>query len=294
MQVYRVLKKWSDKNTQKQLASYQYSDSNLQKAKALVDKNPGYLVFSDGGIPMYPLPFEICPTVSLAIFGGWESDAKKTGSTGKAGTFQVTAVKNSRGKLKSGAGWVALKNLPVQTIQKVKPVDYLAAAAKQAPIVYDKIVSLGCKHKSGTKTWEALAKNKYVNCASSASLVLQRAGVLKKGCIVNHRSGVGNSKAVSKKNAISKAMAGQSNLITGRYTIVKIGKTYSKMSSKYKKAGIVYVQDSNICVCAGGGYIYSCNEAKSQMSGGKYKKTKVKSGYPFSSPILYAIVPKSD
>lgn len=167
----------------------------------------------------------------------------------------------------------------------------LALAAKWMPTVYNKIVELGCAHKSGATGYEQIISKKITTCSASVSAVLQKAGVLPSGKLVSHTSADG--KSGSTKTTIAKAISGYGNLIAGTYDIVRIGKTYANMSSAYKKAGIVYVQDSNICMCAGDGSIYSTNEGSIQYKNGKYVKDKVSSGYPFTSQILYAIVPKA-
>ena len=59
------------------------------------------------------------------------------------------------------------------------------------------------------------------------------------------------------------------------------------------KKGIMYIQDSNICVSAGGDRIYSCNNKGSTYSPSKVNPLKA-SGYPFTSPILWVVVPRSN
>ena len=68
---------------------------------------------------------------------------------------------------------------------------------------------------------------------------------------------------------------------------------FSRLPKKYKQAGMVYVQDSNICVSAGDGYIYSCNESSRQYRHGHYFRTKMKAGYTHHHKILYVIAPNS-
>lgn len=185
------------------------------------------------------------------------------------------------------------KYLPVLVDGKVlycsaallKQLSNLERAALAAPLVYDKIVELGCVHQSGATSYAEIISQKRTTCAVSASAVLQIAGCLPVGKLISHTAAGGT------KNTIAKAMTGSGQLTNCE--IVKIGATYAKMSSAYKKPGIVYVQDSNICVCAGDGDIYSTNNDSKQVSNGKYVVDKVNSKYPFSHDILYAIVPKS-
>jgi hypothetical protein len=174
---------------------------------------------------------------------------------------------------------------------KVK--DYLALVGKYATQVYDKIVTLGCKHQSGACNYSQLISKKTTTCAVSVSCALQLGGLLKENKLVSHTAAVGNGKAVNYKSTKAKAISGVSNLIDGTYTICKCGKVYSKIESKYKRKGMVYVYDSNIAINAGNNYIYSTNNGSSELKNGKYIKDKVNSGYCFTSPILYIIVPNS-
>lgn len=167
---------------------------------------------------------------------------------------------------------------------------HLESAAKWAKVVYGKIAALGCKHKGGAASYEEICEKKITTCSTSVSAVLQKAGVLKMGGKLGHTKADGHGGKT--KTTAKKAIYGLEYLIPGTYTIVKIGKKYADMDEKYKKAGIVYVQDSNICISAGGGYIYSTNQGSIQYKNGKYVCTRVKSGYPFRAKILFAIVPK--
>ena len=183
--------------------------------------------------------------------------------------------------------WCAASLLTV----KAAKVDHLAQSAKWAKTIYDKIVALGCKHKGGATSYEEICTKKVTTCSTSVSAVLQQAGVLKHGKKLGHT--VKDGHGGKTKTTAKKAIYGMEYLIPGTYTIHKVGKKYSEMPSAYKKPGIVYVQDSNICISAGGGYIYSTNEGSIQYKGGEYVCTRVKSGYPVRATILFAIVPKS-
>lgn len=178
----------------------------------------------------------------------------------------------------------------------VKKIDYLSAAARAADKVYTKVVELHCVHKSGANTWAELLAKKRTTCAASASITYQLAGILPTGKTVNHRKAVGGSDAniLKKKSTITKAMKGASNVPKDKATVVWVGKKYADLPAKYREKGVIYIQDSNVCLCAGGGAIYSCNNAKGSQvdSKGRYVKDKIISGYAFRSPILVAIVPK--
>lgn len=167
---------------------------------------------------------------------------------------------------------------------------YLNRMAKNAQYVYGLVAKLHCSY-GGTHTLAELKKKKKVTCNSVASVAMQLSGILKTGVIMGHTPArYGNE--TKKKNTVSKAIKKTSYLKKGTYTIVRAGRKYSQLPAKYKQAGMIYIQDSNMCVSAGGGYIYSCNQSSSQMKHGRYYRTKVKSGYPFNHPILYIIAPK--
>lgn len=174
--------------------------------------------------------------------------------------------------------------------------DYLTAAARAADKVYAKIVELHCVHKSGANTWAKLLSKKRTTCAASGSITYQLAGILPTGKTVNHRKAVGGSDAniLRKKSTISKAMKGAANVPGDKASVIWVGKKYADLPAKYRKKGVMYIQDSNVCVCAGGGAIYSCNNSKGYQvnAKGQYVKDKITSGYAFKSPILVVIVPR--
>lgn len=194
-------------------------------------------------------------------------------------------------------GFVSSKHMKitVESTTKVEKFSYLDSVAEWTSIVYKKVVELKCAHKTGATSYADIKKKKITTCATSVSAVLQQAGCLKVGKKISHTKAVGGSTSniLKKKNSISKAIKNYKYLINGTYDIVPIGKTYANMSSKYKKAGIVYVQDSNICICGGNNTIWSTNEGSGQYKNGHYFNALNKSGYCFYSVILYAIVPKS-
>ncbi|MCD7919240.1 MAG: hypothetical protein LUD82_09730 [Clostridiales bacterium] len=164
----------------------------------------------------------------------------------------------------------------------------LNLAAANVADVYN--ACIGCTHKSGSYTWATAMSAKQVNCAIPASRAATLAGILPDGKLISHTTAVG-SNILTSKNTIAKAISGYSNLDTSKCTIVRIAKKYADMDAAYKKAGVFFVQDSNIAVCAGDGDIYACHDWSKQMSNGKYTKVKLSSGYTKNSYILYAIVP---
>ena len=175
-------------------------------------------------------------------------------------------------------------------------INYLTRAAAAADKVYPKIVALGCKHASGAKTYTQMVSKKIVTCATSASIVYQQAGILGSGEVVSHRKAAGGSDSNirKKKPTVAKAMTGAGYLPEDKVEVKWVGKKYADLPAKYRQKGVMYIQDSNVCICAGNGAIYSCNNAKGGQvnSQGKYVRNKITSGYAFNSPILVVIVPK--
>jgi hypothetical protein len=74
--------------------------------------------------------------------------------------------------------------------------------------------------------------------------------------------------------------------------VVWVNKRYRDLPAEYKKAGVAYIQNSNACISAGNGRIWSCNRSKGHRYKGKSDYYR-SSGYPFTSKILVVIVPDS-
>lgn len=225
---------------------------------------------------------------TVQVVDGWSKTTTET----KKGSNTKTTVTWYKIKSNDKEYYISSKYLR-------KVVNYLSLVAKYADTVYKKIIEIKCKHKysSDATTYAGMVAKKMTTCDISVSCVLQMAGMLPEGKLIGHTEKVGSeSDVVARKNSISKAIMGVDNLKKGTYKIHKIGKTYVNMESKYKKKGIVYVQNSNICINAGDGYIYSTNNASSQLSGGRYVKDKLngKNDYVFTHKILYAIVPVTE
>ncbi|MCD8147793.1 MAG: hypothetical protein LUD84_11065 [Clostridiales bacterium] len=152
---------------------------------------------------------------------------------------------------------------------------------------------IGCKHVSGSYSWDTAMADKKVNCAIPASRVATLAGILPDGKRISHKTAV-SSNILTIKTTIDKSMSGYDYLDLTKCTVEYVGaKNYAALASKYKKTGAIFIQDSNIAVCGGGGSIYACHNWAAQMTSGKGKYTKVQltSGYCFNSPILVVILP---
>ena len=115
---YRVRKTWADAKSQK--GAYKV----LANAKKCADANPGYSVFDENGVSVYPskaaasdsaaVPFLVKVSISdLNIRKGPGTDYDRTKFI-PVGIYTITEVKSGQGsstgwgRLKSGAGWVSL------------------------------------------------------------------------------------------------------------------------------------------------------------------------------------------
>ena len=119
-ELYRVRKTWADAKSQK--GAYKI----LANAKACADKNPGYSVFDTDGNSVYTsgegttgitgdTAFKVLVSVpDLNVRSGPGTNYAAAGRFTGAGVFTITAVQSGQGsdsgwgKLKSGAGWIAL------------------------------------------------------------------------------------------------------------------------------------------------------------------------------------------
>ena len=162
--------------------------------------------------------------------------------------------------------------------------------AKAAKVVYDTVVELGCRHKSGADTLAEIRAKKITTCSSSVTASLKEAGLMQKGKL-GHRKKDGHGGKT--KTTAEQVFYGLEYLDRDKIAeITMVNRLYKDLPERYRKPGIVYGQDSNICISAPDASIYSTNEGKIQMKGGKYVRDRVKSGYPFTSKILAVIVPK--
>ena len=184
-------------------------------------------------------------------------------------------------------------------IQIGKSVDYLSEAQKWVDKVYTQIVNVGCKHGSPpAKKYDEIKQKKLINCAASASITYQQAGLIDAGKLVSHTGAV-KKNIVSHynvddlKKSLGLSVQNYGNLKKGTCDLVKVMKTFKDMPAWLQKKGIMYIQDSNICISAGNKKIYSCNS-----TGKTYSKSEVNplrtGGYAFTSPILWAVVPRSN
>lgn len=108
---YRVRKAWEDSKTQK--GAYKILDN----AKKCADENPGYFVFNSEGVKIYTpassaaVPYLVKVNIpDLNIRTGPAASYSRTGQFTGKGVFTIIEEQNGWGKLKSGAGWIALEH----------------------------------------------------------------------------------------------------------------------------------------------------------------------------------------
>lgn len=188
-------------------------------------------------------------------------------------------------------------------ISKTKATtNYRSLSAQWMKTVYDKVVSLKCKHAATPTTYAELQSKKATNCSRTVSIVLQQAGIMASGKLINHKTANGGTAAeiLKAKSTIAKSMTGQTNIDTSKADVVYIGaKNWAAVPDKYKVAGAAFIQDSNAFMCVDTKTHRSCNNAKSSQvkkdSSGVYRyyNDTMTSGYTFSSPVLVGIIPKT-
>ena len=151
--------------------------------------------------------------------------------------------------------------------------------------VYQTIIEQKLNHNSQNrpKSWAQLLSKKYrgIGCGHAVSIYLQRKGCLKTGELISHTKRTGKL-----KNTKSKAIVNHKKL--SNCTFHYVNQKFAKLPREYKKAGIVYVYDSDIAVYQGNNIIYSCNNDGIQS----WKKVKHTYGsYQFTHKILWVIIP---
>lgn len=183
------------------------------------------------------------------------------------------------------AALVAAKEKPRNTNTVETPINWRERVAKAAKEVYPLCVG---KVHGGTDVGKvvdlaSLKKHKALSCNRMVSITLQEAGLLPKGVVLAHTEKAAGKKTV--KDAVK-------NVVKLSHCEVHwFNKKFKDLPEKWKQAGCIYIQNSNACISAGGGKIWSCNRSKGYKYRGRgdYLRTD---GYPFDSGILVVIVPK--
>ena len=233
-------------------------------------------------MPMDLLKFKVVGVTWLCV-------RKKPSLKGKIVSYlhggETCQIVRGWSKTADGIKWFKLQSgsyVSSRYLQRITP-NYLQRVADASDRVYSAVIY--CKHSAGSYSLADIIAKKKTTCATSASAAMQIAGICKSGKLVSHTKAGGHK--LTKKSAIS----GMENLNMSRCKIIRVNKRFKDLPSKYKKKGMVYVYDSNIAICAGDSMIYSTNNGSSQLVNGKYVKVKMKSGYCFTSKILYVIAP---
>lgn len=253
--------------------------------------------------------------LNVRVWAGSENDTVNFSPLKKGTAVSVCdSVKDKDGdiwyyiKYKGKFGFCSASYISKKKIEE-EPVgiNYLAESAKWMKTIYDKIVEIGCRHKSGADTYEEIVKKRATTCTTTITAVFVKIGLLKPGKHINHKAAVGGDAAhiLKKKNSILKSMTGYENLDKKKCDVYYVGaKNWASLPSRYKVAGAAYIQDSNGFMCQGkdknGRWVNrSCNNSGSQVKADKkgvkryYNNTMIESGYTFKSPILVVIIPKS-
>ena len=188
--------------------------------------------------------------------------------------------------------------------KKEEIIDNLKEAQKWVDIVYNKIYEVECKHVfPHPKTFEEIPKTKTINCGSSASITYQQAGILPKGKRTGHTPRIDKKlgylnyyNVPDLKKSLQLTVSNTHNFKKGTCDFVKVMKRYEDMPSWLHQKGIMYVQNSNICISAGDNKIYSCNSTGHVYGKGKSKvlRTDMKHEAAFRSLTLWAVVPRSN
>lgn len=176
--------------------------------------------------------------------------------------------------------------------------DHMAAAKYWVGKVFRKIYDNELLHGKTVKKYADIARGKEISCTGSSSITLQQAGVISVGKIVGHTKACGQD-IIKYYNhpdihvAIKKAITNREHLLKGQCDIVRVMKPFTHCDEWLRQKGVAYVQDSNMCVSAGSDMVWSCNS-----TGKRYGKHGVdplrRSGYAKNSPILFAIVPRTN
>lgn len=185
---------------------------------------------------------------------------------------------------KTWAALVACKNKPVAVTLPERPINWrkrVADAAKKVyPLCIDKVH--GGKRAAKVVSLATLKKYKALTCNRMVSIALQQAGCLPEGYIIAHTAKGG------KKKFVTDAVKGTERL--KHCKVYWVDKRYDELRETWKRAGVVYIQDSSACISAGNGKCWTCNKGVGAWYKvrGDYLKDE---GYWRKSKILVVIVP---
>lgn len=237
-------------------------------------KTSTYTVTGKSGANLRLLPSTASDILETVPPGTEVDVVDKITASNTNGTQTVYLLVNRSGRY----GWAAGANLTKKQIDYQKRVK--DAAAEKYPTCIEKTHGVMVQKK--VKTLAQFYKSKEVNCNIMVDATLWKAGLLPEGCVISHTA------KSSGKTYIGDAVKGTENLKHCR--LFWVNEPYDKLQDRWKEAGVIYVQNSNICISMGNGHIYSCNKSVGYTYESKsdYDRT---SGYPFTSNILVVIVP---
>lgn len=104
-ELYRVRKNWED------AASQIGAFSNLQNAIDCADANPGYSVFNNSGIKVYPITGTIVEGSKVKVVGTNYATGETIPDWVKKETYTVSKITDNKALLKEISSWVYLKDL---------------------------------------------------------------------------------------------------------------------------------------------------------------------------------------
>lgn len=245
-------------------------------------KTKEYCVISAGGANLRLYPSGSYPTSEPVAHLGYLEEVQAIGDWSACNTVGTTTVYLPI--LMKGAVRYVAESL-------LGELSHRERAALAAEYVYQRIYDMEAIHKDyvSVVSMATLEEQKRISCNRAASIVLQLAGVLPVGRVIGHTTADGKSGAT--KTTVEKAVNGAGRLIDGTYTMTRVNKLFKDLTEEQKQAGAVYVQDSNLCVSAGEGRIFSCNKTGKQYGRGGEPVLRT-GGYPFTRRILYVILPR--
>ena len=210
--------------------------------------------------------------------------------------------------------------LTVATPDTAFAYDYKKAVVSYAKKVYKAIANKRCTHTSMQQpngqgqpayNYSQMISRHKVNCNVAASVVLQKAGILKKNTIFGHTlAGYDNKNATKPANtpsALNKYLFNWQSLNLYRCSVIPVDKTFAKLPAEYKEAGCVYIYDSNIAINIGmskGKHVVigvygqrrARDKSKSNIVYNNYKGMMALSNSNttcFNQPIRYVLSPKN-
>jgi hypothetical protein len=185
--------------------------------------------------------------------------------------------------------------------------DYLKKVQNWVDKVYQTIYNIGCTQVTPhPNSYEDMLKKKTISCGWSISITYQQAGLIQKGKKVSHTPACGihnDNEGLKKyydvpdlKKSLHLTMTNSHHLKKGSCDLIKVMKKYKELPIWLRPKGVIYVQNSNICISAGNKKVYSCNSSGKQYGPGKSQVLREDKPheYAFSSLILWAVLPRSN